>query len=481
NRLNGSIENIYVWKDQAARLSTKAIEEAYVKMPLSREEIGQLEQGFYVLKQNDIDFAQQHKNLFWERILPDSSERNTTLQARTKAGYTNAISTLRAGKKIFIAYSSAIKKVNSTYADFFKKINRLAEVTHTTVPPEFIKMAPIKILEEMELAKGEIKVLSGLDLSEIDRFDNYPASIQKYFAESLKKIFPLKENLTQQTNKLEKEIKQTIKEEPQIFSKEYLDVPISEAMDKGFYSLREEDKKIMRTTNDRVGAIVLQRIYKHIGSSDTNTTKQARKACAYPTDSLYSDELSKGRVFVVTESALGGVGWKYNDSPNNVVKVIPRIDINYINKIKIMIYYANFLGGNISYFTITSTFRTPEQQADIMINEYFSKNKRGLYGYSEKKYYNTVEDKELGSEEIRKEFARNELIENINSQKSNLPSGKGFPHTNPNYTVIDIDPNSIHSPSHQYLLSSLDKFKGNYIYNYLDQRSGDNAFHIVFQ
>ncbi|MGL4561153.1 MAG: hypothetical protein ACRCV0_02535, partial [Brevinema sp.] len=54
NRLNGSIGNVYIWKDQLGRLSTKVIEETYVKIPFTRDEIDELKQGILSVKNNKI-------------------------------------------------------------------------------------------------------------------------------------------------------------------------------------------------------------------------------------------------------------------------------------------------------------------------------------------------------------------------------------------------------------------------------------------
>lgn len=238
-------------------------------------------------------------------------------------------------------------------------------------------------------------------------------------------------------------------------------------LEKGFYKVGIGDRLIFNINKD----LFWNRLYSD--SKDKSINEEARQGVGLSMNSLEDD-----KIFVATKRGISSILEKYVDSFDSIVNPIPRIDDKYIEKIKIIICYANSLGGSIDKFSITSTKRTPAQQADIMIRDYFSKNKRGLYGDSEKIYFDNLENTELGDIDTRKTIAREKLIENINNQKNNPITGPGFHHTNPNYTIVDIAPSSIASKSQ--FEQSLAKFKGSYLVTY-EKPPKDHAYHLVFK
>ncbi|MGL4677227.1 MAG: hypothetical protein ACRCWI_06130 [Brevinema sp.] len=192
NHLNGDPAKAYIFRDQLGKLATKVIGDLYVKNSLNNEDQRNLEQGFYVLKQSDIDFVKSSGSngtfAFWERILPDYTERNNTLQARTKAGYTNDISTLRAGKKIFIADKNAVKKVESTHTDSLKKLVELAKICEISLPSDFAKKASSSILQETHNKNNVDELLRGLSWETIKKIHRLPQSMQKEIKNELQEI-----------------------------------------------------------------------------------------------------------------------------------------------------------------------------------------------------------------------------------------------------------------------------------------------------
>ena len=241
---------------------------------------------------------------------------------------------------------------------------------------------------------------------------------------------------------------------------------------KGFYILNNDDMFMIRSNLDSFWSFIANNSGLGSGIFDIISAVGLTK------DGVKSKQAGD-KIFIPSRLGLGNITEKYIDSTDSIVNPIPRLDLKYIQKLKIIMCYANFLGGDIASFSITSTRRTIEQQADIMIRDYFSKNKRGLYGSSEKSYFDILENLELGDETQRLILARQDLINNVDRQKNNPITGPGFHHTNPSYTIVDIHPDSIASKS--LFLNSLDKFKGKYIYHYLDPSTGDSAYHIVFQ
>ncbi|MGL4560839.1 MAG: hypothetical protein ACRCV0_00935 [Brevinema sp.] len=188
NRLNGDPAKAYIFRDQLGKLATKTIGDIYQKSSLNNDDQRNLEQGFYVLKQSDIDFAKQNRNVFWERILPDSTERSNTLQARTKAGYTNDISTLRAGKKIFIADKKAVKKVESAHGDSLKKLVELAKICQISLPSDFAKKASSSILQETHNKNNIDDLLKGLSSETIKKIEKLPQSMREEIKNELQEI-----------------------------------------------------------------------------------------------------------------------------------------------------------------------------------------------------------------------------------------------------------------------------------------------------
>ncbi|MGL5704475.1 MAG: hypothetical protein ACRDD6_04165, partial [Tannerellaceae bacterium] len=176
--------------DQLTKLSTKSVEEFYKKSSLNSEDQRNLEQGFYVLKQIDIDLAKKNKNLFWERILPDSSERNSTLQARSKAGFTNDISTLRAGKKILIVGKNSVQKVENNQKDSLKKLIELAKICGISLPSDFAKKVSTTILQETHHKSELNELLKNLSWETIKELQSYPlkqtSELKKYIEEVVK-------------------------------------------------------------------------------------------------------------------------------------------------------------------------------------------------------------------------------------------------------------------------------------------------------
>ncbi|MGL4393669.1 MAG: hypothetical protein ACRCS8_00360 [Brevinema sp.] len=194
NRLNGDPVKLLLFKDQTARLSTKVVGDLYRKNSLSTEDQRNLEQGFYILKQSDIDFVKSSGSngtfAFWERILPDYTERNNTLQARTKAGYTNDISTLRAGKKLFVADKKAVKKVESAHGDSLKKLVELAKICEISLPSDFATKVSSTILQQTHNKNNTDEFLKGLSWETIKELKLLPlkhlAELKKYIKEVVK-------------------------------------------------------------------------------------------------------------------------------------------------------------------------------------------------------------------------------------------------------------------------------------------------------
>ncbi|MGL4393668.1 MAG: hypothetical protein ACRCS8_00355 [Brevinema sp.] len=143
-------------------------------------------------------------------------------------------------------------------------------------------------------------------------------------------------------------------------------------LSKGYCELDDTDLFYIQFSKLK-SKIFLDRLYYHSGSSDRNLIKEARKACGYPTDSLHSDEISKKRVFVVTQKALDAVEWKYSTHS----KPKENVSSNSQNRAKIVALFANFLGANIKKLVCTSTKREVYDQFVI------------VYGKFQKKAYNS--------------------------------------------------------------------------------------------
>ncbi|MGL4563487.1 MAG: hypothetical protein ACRCVW_06520, partial [Brevinema sp.] len=175
---NGDPAKAYIFRDQLGKLATKTIGDIYQKSSLNNDDQRNLEQGFYVLKQSDIDFVKGSGSngtfAFWERILPDYTERSNTLQARTKVGYTNDISSLRAGKKIFIADKKAMKKIESTHGDSLKKLVELAKICQISLPSDFAKKVSSTILQETHNKNNVNELLKDLSWETIKEFEKLP-------------------------------------------------------------------------------------------------------------------------------------------------------------------------------------------------------------------------------------------------------------------------------------------------------------------
>ncbi|MGL4367228.1 MAG: hypothetical protein ACRCTQ_02950, partial [Brevinemataceae bacterium] len=232
--------------------------------------------------------------------------------------------------------------------------------------------------------------------------------------------------------------------------------------------------------------IFFARLWQQLSSSDKTLTIEARKACGYPIGKLHSNELSKKRVFVVTEKALRGeIDISYRpDCPTCNVKKIPHVlKEEHFEAVKIIILFANFLGATIKKGTISSTKRTIEEQADIIINDYIKKGNKNSYAPTQEKYYNTL-NKALKTSEsliVSEEKAKLTVVKYIKSKKSE------FYHIEDNFTgshiAFDIAPNSIGSSNISYMQTAFSIFRPKLInkesINY--QEKGDNAFHFVFR
>ncbi|MGL4367229.1 MAG: hypothetical protein ACRCTQ_02955, partial [Brevinemataceae bacterium] len=224
--------------------------------------------------------------------------------------------------------------------------------------------------------------------------------------------------------------------------------------------------------------IFFARLWQQLSSSDKTLTIEARKACGYPIGKLHSNELSKKRIFVVTEKALKGITYQYS----SISSPIENVGDDGKNIAKTIALYANYLGANIKKLVCTSTTRTPEKQADIMKNLIFNTPNGTNYKTTRKNVaakYQEYLKLEI-SEEQYKNFIYNKSLEHINDNISD------YKHVAQNHKyVFDIGPKESGMSTTDIIYMNT-AFKLYETKNYINQSSlyyketkDENAFHFV--
>ncbi|MGL5956438.1 MAG: hypothetical protein ACRC0X_07555, partial [Brevinema sp.] len=135
------------------------------------------------------------------------------------------------------------------------------------------------------------------------------------------------------------------------------------------------------------------------------------------------------KIFIPSHIGIDKISLSFEDNAKDVIPSEGK------DRIKILYLYCNYLGSNFSDIKITSTFRSAERQVEIMIRDYFSVGKWGLYGYSETIYKNIMNDESLTLEQKNKK-AYDELLKNVKAQ-DHVENTPGFPHCNPNICAVD--------------------------------------------
>ncbi|MGL4560758.1 MAG: hypothetical protein ACRCV0_00515 [Brevinema sp.] len=275
----------------------------------------------------------------------------------------------------------------------------------------------------------------------------------------------------------------TPKEMNKILLEGYMNTPITQSMDKGYYTITDDDRKTLMFFNDSfLGSTLMQRIYKHIGSSNASITREARKACGYSDAVLHSDEISKKRVFVVTQKALDGVKWEYS----KYSKPKENVSGNSQNRAKIVALFANFLGANIKKLVCTSTTRTIKEQADIIAGVILE------YPNSLKPYKRV---RSLIKEDILPNFLNNEISKDeFYNKVYEKAIGDISSHTHLYYHVesigdtFDIGPeeSKIDGGSKTFMNNSMDQIRKTGFIDrdqsfLLKEFDGENAFHFVIK
>lgn len=150
-------------------------------------------------------------------------------------------------------------------------------------------------------------------------------------------------------------------------------------------------------------------------------------------------------------------------------------------KLRVVIIFAKFLGANIEKAFISSTLRSAEKQADIMISDYFSNPYNTFYPNSRALYFQELNHNILRPMGVREQAAKEKLVEYI---KKNFTS---FPHVKENAgnnEVFDVASNGseITGRNADLLNLSMEMFKAN---GFISSKSlpytlsGDKAFHFV--
>lgn len=209
--------------------------------------------------------------------------------------------------------------------------------------------------------------------------------------------------------------------------------------------------------------------YSNLG---TSLFAQIREAAGLSMNIL--EQLQNNRIFIPSERALNSISVHYRpDSDEAFVKKIPHIlsEIPHFQTLKAITLYANFLGARIDKIIITSTRRTIEQQADIMIEEYFKKQ-LPMYGPAKQEYEAA---KEQAAGPFAEAYARSVVMDYI-KRKQHL-----FYHVS-DKEVCDVSPSFI-NPYQEYFSQSMRIFRQN---GYISKESiilgekGEKAYHFVW-
>lgn len=197
-------------------------------------------------------------------------------------------------------------------------------------------------------------------------------------------------------------------------------------LSKGYYELDSTDLFYIKNSKWKDG-IFFDRLWYQLSSSDKALTIEARNACGYPVGKLHSDELSKKRVFVVTERALGGMTVSYKDSS------IPETSSSTKRKLQtIILYYNTVYNQSQTHVIITDAARTEKQQAKYIYDNLFNHYNNN----SSKRMYNGPSG-DYALQEIRKGTDK-EIIKSTLEDRIKKGIYTGFNHIGDPKNTIDI-------------------------------------------
>ncbi|MGL5955342.1 MAG: hypothetical protein ACRC0X_01865 [Brevinema sp.] len=216
----------------------------------------------------------------------------------------------------------------------------------------------------------------------------------------------------------------------------YLKTPLSTAvlndLKKGIYHVSSLDKILFALSKD----LFWKRLIK-VSELSPSEFHKIREKFGYNQNSLKEGQ----SIFIPLKRKLNNIEIKFgkNADPSSFNSSCKPL-------LKEMAVHANFLGANIKYLVITSTSRTPEKQAVLMINYLTDGYKEGMYQttrnwlYIDKQkdgntYYEQFQKgmiTQLQFEQIVEELALKHIRANLND----------YAHVSDSRNVFDIGPNS---------------------------------------